>query len=592
MDILYPPGPSAVPATLTQPTRAYRHHAWLAMAGLLLFVALYFAMTGWFAWTAYKLLSAAFSSGHDAFSGFIVGLCAAFLAVFMAKAIFFIKHAQKVEDIEIKPEQHQKLFAFLYRLADEAHAPRPHRVFLSPRVNAAVFYDLSILNLLFPSKKNLEIGLALVNVLSLGELKAVLAHEFGHFAQRSMAVGRWVYIAQQIAGQIIAKRDILDRFLDGLSRIDIRIAWVGWLLSLVVWSLRSITETAFRVVVLAQRALSREMELQADLVAVSLTGSDALVHALYRLHTADEAWTRTLNFAGVEANEGRAIADVFAVQTRVIDHLRNVFNNADFGDVPAVAGKPDTHRIFKTELAQSPRMWSTHPANSERENNAKRTYIQATVDARSAWELFDNVPALKEEMSRHILRDAKKTEPHPLDATLKKLDEQYERPFLNRSYRGTYLGRSIARHAKTVSDLYDAATSTATEFSQLYPESLAADIERLRELEEEIAALQALQDGVLTAPGGVIRHRGRDLRKRELPRVISALRDELARTRENLHTHDRRCRTTCLRAATNLGGGWDTYVKGLLSVVHFADHTEANIRDAHGLLGNVYAVVT
>ena len=85
------------------------------------------------------------------------------------------------------------------------------------QVNTGVFYDLSIANLLIPSRKNLEIGLGLVNVLTLGELKAVVAHEFGHFAQRTMAVGRWVYIAQQIAGHIVARRDALDTFLARLS---------------------------------------------------------------------------------------------------------------------------------------------------------------------------------------------------------------------------------------------------------------------------------------------------------------------------------------------------------------------------------------
>jgi hypothetical protein len=60
-------------------------------------------------------------------------------------------------------------------------------------------------------------------------LKAVLAHEFGHFAQRTMAVGRWVYIAQQIAAHIVAKRDALDKLLHTISRWDIRIAWVGWI---------------------------------------------------------------------------------------------------------------------------------------------------------------------------------------------------------------------------------------------------------------------------------------------------------------------------------------------------------------------------
>src|SRR6185436_3911422 len=117
-----------------------------------------------------------------------------------------IKHASASNDRELTPLEEPELFAYLYRLADAAGAPRPHRVLVSARVNAAVFYDLSFWNLLWPAKKNLEIGLGLVNTLNLSETTAVLAHEFGHFAQRSMAVGRWVYTAQQVAGHIVAAR--------------------------------------------------------------------------------------------------------------------------------------------------------------------------------------------------------------------------------------------------------------------------------------------------------------------------------------------------------------------------------------------------
>src|SRR5690606_26873812 len=139
------------------------------------------------------------------------------LAVFMVKALLFVKKGSIEQDYEVTATSEPQLFTFLFRLADETGAPRPHRVFLSPRVNACVFYDLSLLNFFFPSKKNLEIGLPLVNALTVSEIKAVLAHEFGHFAQRSMALGNWVYIAQQIAAHIIAKRDALDNFLRFLS---------------------------------------------------------------------------------------------------------------------------------------------------------------------------------------------------------------------------------------------------------------------------------------------------------------------------------------------------------------------------------------
>ncbi len=95
--------------------------------------------------------------------GSIAGACSAFLAIFMCKALLFVQHRHEIDDIEVTAKDQPRLFAFINRLADEAGAPRAHRVFLSPRVNAAVFYDLTVLNLLFPSRKNLEIGLGLVN---------------------------------------------------------------------------------------------------------------------------------------------------------------------------------------------------------------------------------------------------------------------------------------------------------------------------------------------------------------------------------------------------------------------------------------------
>jgi len=561
------------------------------------FVAAYVALSGWFVWTALRNLAAVVIGRDDAVWAAVGGGAAAYLAVFMLKALFFVKHSYEINDIEITPQQEPRLFAFLNRLADEAKAPRAHRVFLSPLVNAAVFYDLSILNLILPSKKNLEIGLGLVNVLNMGEFKAVLAHEFGHFAQRSMAVGRWVYIAQQIAGHIITTRDALDSFLSRLSRFDFRVAWIGWLLSLIVWSIRSVMVTFFHLVILAQRALSREMEFQADLVSVSLTGSDALIHALHRLQVADDAWDRTLHFGFVEVQKARPVRDLFAVQHRIIHHMRTILSKPEYGAPPAMPQQqPDRHRIFKLELAQAPRMWSTHPSNTDREANAKRTYIPADIDDGSVWELFQDAGAIKERMSQHIFKAGADAPPAaPVDESLKRLDERYERSYLQPRYRGVYLGRSVVRHATNPGELYveqPANEDLPAALDSLYPESIADRLERLRELHDELNALEALRLGVASAPGGVMQHRGRQLRRADLPGVISQLRGEVRATAQTVQEHDRRCRSIHMEAARQVGMGWDEYLRGLAGVLHYADHTEADLRDVQGLFANVYAVVT
>jgi len=595
MEGFYPAGPQAVPADLTRPTSAYKQRAWLALGSLGLFVVLYVALAGWFVWTAYRMLGEAVAGGPQALWNYLIGGSAAFLAVFMLKALVFLKRGGAPDAVEVTASDQPRLFEFLHRLADEGGAPRPKRVYLAARVNAAVFYDLSVLNLIFPSRKNLEIGLALVNVLTLSEIKAVLAHEFGHFAQRSMAIGSWVYIAQQIAAHIVAKRDALDKFLQSLSNLDVRIAWIGWILSLIVWSIRSLMDTLLRLVVLAQRALSRQMEFQADLVAVSLTGSDELVHALHKLHAADEAWEQTLGFAGAEINQGRIPHDLFAVHARVIERTAEILNDPDYGHAPRATGdKPEAHLVFKSSFAQPPQMWATHPANADREQNAKKRYLPAPHDARSAWVLFTGVDALKAKVTAQLVGNTK-AQPATPEQTLRALEERFTRTQYNPRYRGAYLGRPVTRHAARAAELYEAVPQPADlqkAIDTLYPAQLAVDLEKSRELAEEKGTLEALHDKVYKATGDRIVHRGREISRRQLPAAIREVVREEEKVRERVTTHERRCRSVHLAAAARIGAGWAEYLRGLIGALHYAEHTLADLRDAQGAFINVLAVVT
>lgn len=589
-------------AQLRQVSGAYRRQAWLAVAGLAGFVLGYFALAAWFFWTAWRLT---FGSGHgDTLVGWIVAPCATFLGVFMLKALVFVKRGQQGEMLEITQAQQPRLFAFLHQLADQAGAPRPHRVFLSPRVNAAVFYDLSLANLIFPSRKNLEIGLGLVNMLTLGEFRAVLAHEFGHFAQRAMAVGRWVYVAQQIAAHLVARRDKLDDFLAALARFDLRVAWIGWVMQLIVWSIRSVVEHAFQAVALLQRALSREMEMQADLVSVSLTGSDALIHALLKLQAADDAWDRTLGFIGAERERGRLVRDAFTIQTRLQQRIGEILNDPMHGQVPPVPlARPHEHRVFKEQMAQPPRMWMTHPLNHEREANAKRHYVRQAVDGRAAWDIFDGVGSLRERVTADLLKPREALpatqetgrtapQPVPIEDSLQRLEDEFRRESLDGRYRGVYLHRSIVRYAARADQLYAGPTAPRVPLRELYPASLLHTVERLRTVSQELGQLRALQAGVLSAAATGLRFRGRSIRHADLAREIAAVEKELQSFAGQLQDHDRACRSAHLEAARQLGQGWPEYLQGLLALLHYADHTEDNLRDLQGMLGHIWSIVS
>ncbi len=591
------PAPLEVPRDLAAPSPGYRRRVALAFLALLSFIAVYLALTGWFVWSAWRIAVGAFSEGGQENLAFLLALPLAFLALFMLKALFFRARSSTASSIEIDAVAEPRLFAFLHRIADQAGAPRPHRVFLSGRVNAGVFYDFSILNLIFPSRKNLDIGLGLVNVLTLGELRAVFAHEFGHFAQGAMAVGRWVFVAQRVAAHIVHKRDGLDRLLQGLSVMDLRIAWLGWIMRLVVWALRAVLDTVFSGVVRAQRALDHEMERQADLVAVTLTGSDALVNALHKLGAADTAWDRALGIAADKQAKGELVDDLFAMQSRVLEHDRRVLADETHGVAPPLPAEGRAqHRLFEERIANPPRMWSSHPPNREREDNIKRTYVPCDLDDRSAWIVFGDADATRARTTEATLAALPKKPPAETRRlthaeSLAAVDASFDRAFLDPRYRGAYLGRSAVRGAKTTADLYlPSDGARALPLDQLYPESLRGALEKWKSRESELHALQGLQRGFLQSNGADIKFRGEVLRRRELGATLDAVRVECAEARALLAERDREHRSAHLAAAERLGQGWPEHLRGLAALLHYADHTGADLRDARGALANAVAI--
>ncbi len=582
----------------TLPPR-YRRQAWLAVAALGVFLLLYAALAGWFLRTAWRLSFGGSGDAGGRVLGFLAAACAAVLAAFMIKGLFFIRRGKPEGLTELSPAEQPRLFKFLHKLADEAGAPRPHKVYASARVNAAVFYDLSLLNFLLPSRKNLEIGLSLVNALTLGEVRAVLAHEFGHFAQRSMAVGRWVYIAHQITAQLVSRRDKLDDFVNGLSRMDLRIAWIGWILQTIVWAIRSLIDLAFRGVYLMQQALSREMELQADLVAVSLTGSDALVHALSKLGAADDSFDRVVAFAEGEQARGRPVADLFELHAHQMRRMAQVLDDPLYGRVPLVPlADAAAHRVFKAELTQPPRMWQSHPMNHEREANAKKTYVVAPLDDRSAWVLFDDAPALRARATRALL-PAGEHAPAPAADSLARLDERFDRTNLHRRYQGVYLGRTVTRAFEEASALWGPEPGSVADLGALYPKSLVDAIERLRQLDSELAQLRALDAGTVEASGGAIHYRGEERSRRDLPKLITRVAAERDEVRATLDTHERLVHRTFLAAARQADAAaapgvvrLEDALKGLVGVLHYAEHGEAIVRDLQHAAGVRYRMVT
>lgn len=434
MNSLYPPGPVNVAKDFTQPTSRYLWEVTLVLVSLLLSLALYLVLVAGSVWLCYFLVTSPWPTRSDGYVLLrIVGIiCAGLLSLYLVKGLFKGSHQDRSLLLEITEADQPELFAFIRQICADTGAPFPHKVFLTPEVNAAVFYHSSFLSLFLPTPKNLLIGLGLVNMLNLSEFKAVLAHEFGHFSQKSMKLGSYVYVANKVMADIIYGRDFMDDILNVAKRIDFRIAIFAWIFMGLLWVCRKILELVFKAINIFHLSLSRQMEFNADRIGVSVAGSDAMVHALLRSGFADQAFRQMGSDLWSATDQHLYSRDIFHHQIPAGEQLRRRAKKQQLGARPEQRG-PDVE-IFKPGEGDLgiPVMWSTHPSNHERERNAKEHYLSAVEDERSPWLLFRDLDTVRFLVSQRYYQVV-----HKPEGTIDYTDAQVVQKFLDDEYAET-----------------------------------------------------------------------------------------------------------------------------------------------------------
>ena len=144
------------------------------------------------------------------------------------------------------------------------------------------------------------------------------------------------------------------------------------------------------------------MEFQADLVAVSVTGSDALIHALKKLEFAQACLMQAMNDVKEASEHDLYTTDLFYHQSQAAIHLRRVANQEDLGLVPELPADPAQKVMLFTNEdrgRESEGMWASHPSHYDREENAKRHYLRSPEDTRSPWLLFGDCRPLRQKMT-------------------------------------------------------------------------------------------------------------------------------------------------------------------------------------------------
>jgi|GEM_PF-1269050 len=265
------------------------------------------------------------------------------------KGLFSLGKRNDAFGIKLDPEKQPKLFALCEEVASLVGTNKIDQIYLSPTPGLGVQLDGSLFSMIFKrANRVLTIGLPTITNLTIGEMKCILAHEFGHFSNRDTS---WNSLTATMS--IMAKNTLMQiphpkQQTSWFSKIVTALNPALWAMY-GYWILFCILTGGF----------SRLREILADKTAISLFGEKNFISSLDRVVRNDIVFEkivlpRTIHYLHHE----NKICDNLYAQTESImnDGLTDegkdqVQKYIDKNDRPSIF---NSHPTLKTRFAYAP----------------------------------------------------------------------------------------------------------------------------------------------------------------------------------------------------------------------------------------------
>ncbi len=535
---IYPESPSNMDTKVLNPTKEYKQEVLKVSGAITLFFIIYICLVVLSAGLAalVSFLGIKLIIIKPMFFTLIIGAGLIGLGLmviyFLIKFIFAVKKYDSSGLYEIKENEHPGLYSFIRQLTKETRTPMPKRIYLSPEVNACVFYDSGFLSMFFPVRKNLLIGLGLVNSVNMSEFKAVLAHEFGHFSQHSMKLGSYVFNVNKIIHNMLYDNDGYTKTLNSWASASQYFAFFASLTIKIVLGIQWILQKVYKVVNKSNLSLSRQMEHHADSVSAFVTGSNHLVTALRRIEFGDACYQTLLG------NLGNWISDNLKPINIYEDHREIIAHYALELEVPLVNGLPviETSPAKNKSRVTIKNQWASHPSNEDRELYLKSLIIENTnIVDESPWLLFNSAAALQEIITVRLFSDVV----YEGDCQLMDLAAFKEKYYfeikgspLNKKYKGYYDNRRLV----TINLDSLEPEPNYKEFDELFSDENCAMPKDSAALKSDLQTLEALQSKQYDVK--TFDFDGKKCKMKDIPSVMSQMKVEDAALQDKINALD------------------------------------------------------
>jgi|GEM_PF-2518743 len=282
----------------------------------------------------------------------------------------------------LDPKKHARFYHLVNQMTAAMEVPAPEFIEITPEVNAAAGPVHGIYSLA-KGELRLVIGLSLVAGMTVQQFIGVLAHEFGHFSQRSSMIANiWVNtINRWLAECAYGQDEWFERFDRWREQYDFEVVHISLTAAeMMIGLVRQLFARLCDLNIRITHAMSRQMEFDADLYETRLIGSKNFRSSTLQL--------RRLAYAESEAH----------FFNRLALHQKDQLLRNLPAAVVEIANGFDAEMLRRIEEDlhnQQTRYWDTHPADQERIQNAEEAgdagMLTCDLPARLLFNDFDKL---------------------------------------------------------------------------------------------------------------------------------------------------------------------------------------------------------
>ncbi len=435
---------------------------------------------------------------RPSFITIVVGLGIAvmgiFVMIFLIKFIFKKHVSDRSHLIEVTSETQPELYKQIESIVQEVKTDFPKRIYLSSDVNAAVFYDSGFWSMFFPIRKNLMIGMGLVNTVTVEELRAILAHEFGHFSQRSMKIGSYDYNVNKVIYNMLFENDSYSNAIHRWASYSNYFAFFIKIGIKIIQAIQWVLGKMYALVNLSHSKLSREMEFHADQVAAHYSGSEPLAKSLLRLDLADHSYKTVVNYYQEKIGAGLSTQSIYKQQAFVMNFVARQ-NDLDFEDgLPQL--KRGSFSRFNSRLVITDQ-WASHPNTNDRVKQLQALNIpNLRPDARPAISIFFEPEELERRLTAILFAETQ-LETEITFQSAEQFRDEFSSASQETSFPDTYNGFYDHRQPVYAETEYVPASHDLIRngVSQLFSHSWVEELYTCSSMEEDLATIIQIRDG-------------------------------------------------------------------------------------------------